>query len=338
MPINKSAHTRYGILDQCFSNFSRQYSFNDLKNEIEIQLRDKVDSHKMTISVRQLRADIKYMESEAGYSISLDRIKKGRKTYYRYSDPYYSISKAPINKRDLSALKSIIDILSRFKGLDNFEWILDIITKLNHNIYQIPGNEPIISFDTNLDLEGKEFVQNIFNFIINKTVIKVLYKPFEGDENLEFIIHPYFLKEFNNRWFLIGYNEEKKSYTWILAIDRIQSIEELINKKYLENKIINWEEYFSDIIGVTNYQNEVLEEIKLNFDKKLANYILTKPIHQSQKFKWLNNEKLEIRIQVKINIELENLILSFGENCSVINPIKLRTKLKERILKMSQNY
>lgn len=94
---------------------------------------------------------------------------------------------------------------------------------------------------------------------------------------------------------------------------------------------MDWEEdYFYDIIGVTRIQGKEPEEIKLWFSPTSAPYVSTKPLHHSQKTKWLAAGELEIRIRVIPNYELETVILSFGENVKVLEPEWLMEKIKER--------
>ena len=86
---------------------------------------------------------------------------------------------------------------------------------------------------------------------------------------------------------------------------------------------IDWSEYFEDIIGVTKIENAPVENIVLHFYGRTGNYIETKPIHESQKSKWIDEDVLEVRIKVIRNFELERLILSYGSNVKVIEPLDL---------------
>ena len=94
----------------------------------------------------------------------------------------------------------------------------------------------------------------------------------------------------------------------------------------------DWDDYFYDIVGVTRPQGVDIQEVVLNFSPVLAPYILTKPIHPSQKDK---NEPsgLEVRIKVIPNIELIKLLLSFGDQVEVISPEHLRDTIKESLKK-----
>jgi predicted DNA-binding transcriptional regulator YafY len=134
---------------------------------------------------------------------------------------------------------------------------------------------------------------------------------------------------------VFGYNEFTKTGYWNMALDRIKTIEEA-KIKYKENDI-DWEWYFYDIIGVTKKIDDELQTIKLWFSPNQAPYIITKPIHPSQKIK--NSEDgLEVTINVVPNYELEKLILSFGESVKVISPKYFQEIILDRLNESVKKY
>ena len=161
-------------------------------------------------------------------------------------------------------------------------------------------------------------------------IFQISYQPFENEMPFKLIIHPYFLKQYNNRWFLFGYNPEKEKYDWNLALDRIKEITEK-KGKYQKNNLIKWEEYFEDIIGVTIPIDTKPEKIVLHFAGRTGNYIETKPLHGSQKSKWLDDTTLEVTLQIIINYELERLILSYADSVAVIQPKTLSNAIRNRL-------
>ena len=142
----------------------------------------------------------------------------------------------------------------------------------------------IIEFDNNQYLKGIKHLRRLHNAIFYKKVLEIGYQPYENETPYSLIIHPYFLKQYNNRWFLFGYNPEKEKYNRNMAIDRIVNIKE-IKEKYHKNTQINWQEYFDDIIGVTKLDNTNTEATILHFLGKTGGYMESKPLHGSQKSK-----------------------------------------------------
>ncbi len=334
MPLNKQAIIRYKILDRCFSNFGRRYYIEDLIEECNKALREYFSDSK-EISKRQIYEDIKFMESEQGWSIPLGRYRDGKRIYYRYKDKSFSIEKKLLSTEEAEQIRAALQILSRFSGTPQFEWVNEIIQKIENNFKLNNNKKVIINFDMNIDLVGLQFLIPLFNAILNERVLLIDYQDFKHSKPFRLEFHPYYIKQYNNRWFVFGLNKEKNIQTWNLALDRIRGIKE-INAKYVKSDV-DWDEYFYDIVGVTKPDGVSIQEIVLRFNKIAANYVITKPLHPTQIHKFVDNE-LEVKIKIIPNYELEQLILSFGEQVKVISPESLKHKIHGRLLTAILNY
>lgn len=336
MITTKHQLIRYNRLDRCFQNYGREYTIDDLLelvNEAIIEYDPKSEG----IQIRTLRKDISFMKSESGYNAPIEAIKGSNGSYfYRYTDKNFSINKRPLNDTEAEQLKNAVSILTRFEGSPEFEWVNQLGPLLNDKFGLKNQDKKVMSLESNIDYKGYDYITPLFNAIINKTVLKINYEPF-GKEPYNIIFHPYFLKQYNNRWFVFGYNEFNQNPHWNLALDRINGNIETITEKY-RNDDTDWQDFFDDIIGVSKDHKKEPEEIKLVFSKEQAPYIQTKPLHWSQKSKILEDGTLEVRIKVIINYELETRILSFGEKVKVIEPEVLVIKILDRIKQQFKNY
>lgn len=334
MSINKNALIRYQVLDRCFRNSGRMYFWEDLLEECNKALMD-FDPNNTGIQRRQLFDDIRFMESEAGWSIPLGRFRYGRKVYYRYEDLSFSINNQPLNYSETEQIKSALQIFSRFSGKPQFEWVNEMIPMLESKFGLIERKSQIISFESNIDLKGLHFLTSLFNAIINERVLLVKYKDFKSSKPYEITFHPYYLKQYNNRWFVFGLNSDKQVPNWNLALDRIESLSETA-QKYKQSEI-DWEDYFFDLVGVTRPESVELQEIVLKFSPEVAPYVITKPLHPSQKHK-NDPTGLEVKIKVIPNFELERLILSFGEQVKVISPQDFKERISQRLKSAGRLY
>jgi predicted DNA-binding transcriptional regulator YafY len=230
--------------------------------------------------------------------------------------------------------------MSRFSGVPQFEWVDELIPQLEGQFDLKHREHSTMSFESNQYLKGKEFISKLFTAINNKQVVYITYKDFKFNEEYSFNLHPYFLKQYNNRWFVFGRNHESNKSDYNAALDRIISIESTA-LKFIDSEII-WEDvsnedYFGDIIGVSKPEGADLEKIELLFTPSLAPYIVTKPIHSSQIDKQVEDGLL-VKIEVIPNYELEQLILSYGEGVKVLSPDYLIQKIKSRISISLDNY
>jgi predicted DNA-binding transcriptional regulator YafY len=336
MATNKNALIRYKVLDNCFRNPGKRYFLQDLIDECDNVL-SEIDSNYNGISRRQIFEDISFMESNEGWNIDLQKLREGKKVYYRYSDPSFSINNMPLNEVEIDQLQSALDILSQFKGMPQFEFVHELLPKLKQGLTQYKKIDPIIEFDNNQYLKGIENLGTLHNAIHYKKVLKVTYQPFENDSPFDLTLHPYYLKQYNNRWFLFGFNPENGKYDWNLALDRIISIAET-TEKYKKNDQIDWSEYFEDIIGVTKPINSGIEDITLHFFGRTGKYIESKPLHGSQKSNWIDKDTLEVRLALIVNYEFERLILSYADTVKVLSPSTFSKQIKNRLFNSQKLY
>ncbi|MBC7525366.1 MAG: WYL domain-containing protein [Flavobacterium sp.] len=332
MSTNKHAIIRYNTLDKCFRNLGRNYAIEDLVEECNKSIYEYTGKEE-GIKKRQLYDDIRFMESEQGWNIELKKVKDGRTVFYKYEDSNFSISNQPLNETEANQLKEALLTLERFKGLPQYNWINEINARLESTFNLKQKNDVIISFEQNEYLKGLEFIPILYNAILYKKVLNINYKSFNSDEEIVITVSPYYLKQYNMRWFLFAKSKDYKSIS-NLALDRIENIKEN-NQKYIETDI-DFNEYFEDVVGVT-IPSDKTENIVLRIDKYLMSYIKTKPLHGSQKIKESENN-FEVHLKLIPNYELETLILSFGEKMQVLEPITLVEKVKERIDKMKNKY
>ena len=334
MPNTKHAIIRYQALDKCFRNKSKRYFIDDLVNACQSAI-ENFTGNAEGVQKRQVYDDIAFMISENGYNAPIEKDKMGRKVYYYYSDVNFSINNQPLTESEALELKETLITLNRFKGLPQFEWIENITTRLEASFQFGEQANEIIEFDQNEFLKGKEFINTLYHAIINKTVLLVTYESFKSELNTIIEFHPYYLKEYNNRWFSFGKNPNFDNIT-NLALDRIINIE-ISDKQYAETRI-DFKEYFEDIIGVTFDENQTPIEVTIRIEKSLWPYIKTKPLHGSQKFKQEQQDHIDISLQLIPNYELESMLLQYGERLTVLEPETLRKSLKERTKMMMGNY
>lgn len=327
MATNKHAIIRYQTLDKCFRNPGRTYYIDDLIEACNAAIYE-YSGIEDGVKRRQLLDDIKFMESEQGWNIPLDHIRDGRKVYFRYEDISFSINNQPLNETEENQLKEALLTLSRFKGMPQFEWVNEISARLDSGLGLSKTNEQIIEFEKNDYLKGLEHITPLYNAIQYRKVLLVSYRSFKSESNQTLIFHPYYLKQYKNRWFAFGLNHELQLIT-NLALDRIVEIKE--SKQIYISNIIDFSEYFEDVIGVTVNSDRLPEKIQLRINSNLYPYIQTKPLHGSQNLKEKTDNHAIVELELIPNYELESLILSYGDGIEVISPLSLREQIKNKV-------
>ncbi|WP_177224051.1 helix-turn-helix transcriptional regulator [Thermoflavifilum thermophilum] len=241
-------------------------------------------------------------------------------------------------KATMQEIDQVLSTLAHLYGPAFDDTTRRVIAEIKSNIRGTkPDDRPYIFLDHNEDVTGLEYLNELADAILNHHVLKIRYQRFHTSVAEEIIFHPYCIKEYNYRWFVLGYHENQQVWNWVLALDRIKSIERE-DKISFRRRDQDWKAYFEELIGVTWPEDEKPEQVIIVFSKEFSPYIETKPLHPSQKKRWLPDGRMEVRIRVILNYELENLILSFGQHAQVIAPERLKNRIQERLQQALKQY
>ena len=335
MPINKSARYRFEIIDECLRNTARKWSKAELLKFINRRL-ELHFGEGSSISLSQLRYDLENMRSAFGAPIEV--YKDGRSYYYRYEDADFSIRTIPLAEEDILKLNDAVLLLRQIKGFTIADEMAEVVKRLENRYKFINTKErSIISFESSPAMQGVENLEDIYHAIIRKKVLVITYHAFHASEARVWHIHPYLLKEYSHRWYLLGFAEEKNSLG-VFALDRMKEIK-VCKHPYRQNSFINSDDYFRDVLGVTVMQDQQAEEIQLQFSQKISPYILTKPLHHSQKILEEQPEGIiTVSLHLVVNPELINTIISYGNDVRVLHPVHLTHEITSIAKKMIQQY
>lgn len=132
MPISKNALLRYTVLDRCLRNTGRRYTFEELRDAVGEALAADNPQYG-EVSIRQLRDDLRFLKSEAGYGAPIITVSEGRQRFYRYEYDF-SINKSPLNDTEMAQLKQAISLLRKFEGRQEFEWLNELGPQLDDKL------------------------------------------------------------------------------------------------------------------------------------------------------------------------------------------------------------
>ncbi len=335
MAKNKLAVVRYHALDKCFSDFNRKYYIEDLEIAVEKALTAFNDGKKKEVSRKQIYEDIKFMKSEKVYSAPIEEFKEGKRVFRRYSSRSYSILNKGLTPVEIDMTQDLVLLLNSLSGFENMEWVKELMTRLK-DITETDAPS-VIGFQKNPYLAGIEYFDPLYQAIRNKRVLELTYKSFTKTDPVCYTFHPYYLKEYNNRWFVLGRSEGYDELS-LFPLDRIESIK-TIKKDYCYEEI-DFDEYFDDVVGVSIKKDAQVENIKLLVHKDSWFYLKTKPLHHSQRnITELNNgDYYGMGLKVIINHELKANLLYRGSTIKVLEPESLVQWMKEETSRMSANY
>ncbi len=257
------------------------------------------------------------------------------KSYY-YADASYSLSESPINRKDKRTLEQALAALRQFAGFREMIGIQSIITKLQHSIdFREKSLKPVIQFDHPEDAPGQNWLYTLYQAILDKRSLNILYQPF-GRQKSTYLMSPYLLKEYRQRWYLIGFAANKAGMR-TLALDRIRDIRETF-ESFRDSEEFDIRHYFDHIVGITLDHTAQKEEIVFEAYGVQVDYLLTRPIHKSQVLVRKENDRALFKIYVIPNYELISEICSFREHIRILSPAHIMEMVKEAAQNMSNLY
>ncbi len=305
-----------------------KYSKNEIYNYVVKHLKD------VPISIRTINYDLKYLKKYKEAPIEISG--KGKNSVYYFADEFELFKSIISNedKSDLVLLHSIFSSIPFVNSSLQFEKVLENIGAPNKKTVL---KYPPIDFEQVIESKlVKNNFKIIFDAIIENICILIQYKSFNNIEVEELEFHPYFLKQFNKRWFVIGYNPQKKIIE-TRGVERIEKIKLLYNKERNTKYYIKPEKYRAHLFGVTK-TNENAQVIQIQISKNRAPYFISKPIQPIQKQKKLKDGSNLISFKCIINKELIAELLSYGSDVQVIKPKTLKDKIINLLKDAIDNY
>lgn len=273
--------------------------------EIEIQLNHKSDpkEHDLNISKRTFQRDITAISEIHDIEIK----------YNNATGKYYIA-----NENDTQVNNRLIEAYQIYAALN--------ISKNAKKYIHVDSRRP----------EGTENLYDIIQAIDNHLTITFIYKKFFENESTERIVHPYAVKEFKNRWYVLA-KDLKDGRVKTFGLDRISDLK-IGKKQFTPDKDFDVNKYFEYCFGVITANGKKPEEVILSFNAFQGKYVKSLPFHESQEILVDNVDELRIKLKLAVTDDFTYEILQLGERVKVIQPLSLIHDLKEIYKKALAQY
>ena len=331
MANTKDYAFREMVYDQCFST-GNEYTCKQLMNIVNKKLKER--SMKLIQSRTTFMQDMIEMNGKFNTLYGKDGIvyeNRHKIRYYRYRYGIDSIYNHELTQEEVEKLQEVRNLLQGFKGMPKFDWIDQMLTRLDCNI---TAKKEIASFESGTKRDAV-LLMPLFDAITKREVLDVEYrKDYRDSESI--ILHPYYLKQYWRRWYLMAMKEGGENIE-AFSLDRMDSV--IVNKevKYKATKT-SFKKYFEHLVGVTVPQEPKVEHIELWADSTLFPYLISSPIHKSQKIVVNEEGNYSLTLDVMINYELIQELMFYGDRLVVTSPAYLRDHMIERLEWCKESY
>jgi predicted DNA-binding transcriptional regulator YafY len=314
MPTTKAQFDRYNYLIYLLSEFK-------LTRE---EISEKYEDKGFKVHWKTVLNDISYLIENGA---EIHRPKGNDKRYYLIKP--FSLQEAPFGDEEISIIEQCIDILSNTSGFHIANDLREVLLRSKFLKYRLEKNiRNYISFESHTIAQGTQYLDDLYNAIIGKTCLKINYTPNSTEISDDYIVSPYFLKEYRNRWYLLAL-KNCDNFLMNFALDRINSIRITNDSEFIDTEL-DFEKMYENTIGVTIPMNDTVKEIILEVEKKSAGYIKSKPLIKNQEIlKENENGSIIVKLNAYINYELKQNILSYGDAIKVVEPDSLAKEISE---------
>lgn len=259
---------------------------------------------------------------------------------YFYEDPNYTISELPLNEDDLNAIKTAAETLFQFKDIPLFKQFDTAIEKIldRMKISAVDDHKTdhdVLQFERSAEYKGSEFLGTLFSAAKNDQVVTFDYQKFNSDEVQSIVLCPFLLKEYRSRWYVIGLDESKNALR-TYSLDRMSKLA-LISRSFKRDEAFNIAAFFKHAMGIT-VTDEKPKKVRLKFNELMSPYIMSQPIHHSQKIVADDDNGITIEIEVLVTVELVTLILGFGDQVEILAPQELKENVKSALINALKKY
>ncbi len=338
MPVNKYALLRYRIIDRLISSTTKPYpTKEELKEACEESLYGSFGDR---ISDSTIEKDLYAMrnESELGYYAPI-KYSKQHNGYY-YEEEGYSINEIPLQEEDLGAIKFAAQTLYQFREIEIFKQFSSAIERIFDKLKTSPDSaqdqeQKFIQFEKSVSNSGSEHLGTLIEAISGKRKTEIEYLSFKKNKSKKYLLDPYLLKEYKGRWYVISWSDDRTDYL-TFGLDRIEKVK-ILKEKFEEVRGFDPDRFFKHSIGITEIDG-IPVRIRLKFSPLQAKYIKSRPIHHSQLIVSEEEDGTVVELFALQTFELVQLILSYGNNVEVLEPKKLRKRVKKTLLSALLQY
>jgi len=321
MPINKNALGRYKVIDMLLRNSMRPYpTMKDIIEACRIKL--NIDP-----SVDTIQKDIERMRMDPpdgfGAPLQYNDSRRG----YEYLDPNYSISGIPLSDEDIDTIKKSIDLIQHLGGArmgEKFNHAMEkILSTVLEEFPHGKANRTILQTMTPPVSRGFEHVDLFYHAGREQYPVSFIHYSYKKRAFKSIMIHPILIKEFENKWYIIGYSEQHKAVR-TFGLDRVFD-PYMVKKSFTAVEHDVAQSLAQDYYGVFPISGKGKEQIKIEVSDLATQYFQAYPLHDTQHILKDPDGFSVITFNLIPTLELTRLFLSHGHHVVVLEPEWLKT-------------
>ena len=274
-----------------------------------VEMAEKISESGIKISERQLKRDLESLRDEFGLNVKYSPARHG-----------YFV------KDDQLTFPYLMKILEYSQNAE----ILKDYLKEGSNLFEIIEFEDFNSF------KGIQWIKDFTLAIKTCNELTIRYKRFDSEAIKEYNFHPYLLREYLNRWYVVGTLSDTVEIR-TFGLDRIVDFQ-LTGEKFIRNKEIDIPGMFKKIIGIQVSASDKVETFELECQPYMGNLLKTLPLHTSQLLVNESPDKITFSYRMIINLELKQRLIMISNQAKITKPLTLKKEIENMLAEAQKFY
>ena len=236
----KSAGVREIILDRCLRE-RKGYSINELLDKVNMEL--EFNDLRPVTSGNTIRNDLTNISNR--WNKAIDEFKRGHATCYRYRDPSFSIFNGQFSLSEIKVLHSVLlntKFMDLYQGCSLFQ---ELFNKMEGQVYPNAYEQPILLYENIPDERVQRHFESLYDCIRRKQPISIVCERNNGSP-AKGIVHPYFLRQKNRQWHLLGLDDQLRKPLCI-PVRNIRKIECAEDVPFIPNTTFSAGDYYETL-------------------------------------------------------------------------------------------
>lgn len=270
----------------------RPASFEEISDFLDEE--SEIQGYEFGVSIRTFQRDLKDIESTFGIEIKYDR-----------SQGVYRI----VEDANSGIKERMLEAFDTFNALQISEKVSDFIHFENRKS------------------KGTENLYGFLHAIKNKQLVSFTYQKYWEEQPETRTIEPYVLKEFANRWYILGYDSSRKSVR-SFALDRLSDLE-IHKQKFTASIDFDVNKYYKNSFGIISpEEDQKPEEIIISCEAFQGKYFKALPFHHSQQIIKDDENELVLKLFLVPTYDFIQELLSKGKTIKILQPQSLIDEVK----------
>jgi predicted DNA-binding transcriptional regulator YafY len=285
------------------------------------------------VTTKTIQRDIDYMRYQMSTPIEFDYARGG----YYFTKPMTELPLFQLTEAELVSVFVAQKALEAYKGTAFEQPLRTAFQKLQAATGSANVSISWEDFDSAISfrhfgayLPDTTIFAELAKAIRDQEVVELGYKKLDAKAFEKRTVEPWHLACVSGQWYLLGHDRTRKARR-IFVLARMQKVSET-GRKFSNPKPAGAEiqRLFRHSFQIWQNENSNLEQTVLQFSGRAAQLVRERNWHPSQPIQELADGNLELSLTLNSLEEIVPWILSWGKDCEVVRPTKLRGEVRSR--------